>query len=86
MPCISLVPSLFYRTRKKSLVKCIFNFGSMRQDLDAANQIAEQSLRHGHVLNKDCDSDSKELREGRLLVVQQAIDEATHCLSLAKCT
>ena len=30
-----------YHTRKKSLVKRVFNFGSVRQDLDAANQIAE---------------------------------------------
>ena len=82
----SLVPSLIYHTRKKSLVKRIFNFGSVRQDLDAANQIAEQSLRHGHVWNTDCNGDLKEPREGRSPVVQQAIDEVTHRLSLAKCT
>ena len=82
----SLVPSLFYRTWKKSLVKCVFNFGSVWQDLDTANQIAEQCLHHGHVWKKNCNSDLKELREGWSLLVQQAIDEATHCLSLAKCT
>ena len=56
---ISLVPSLFYRrvTQKKSLVKCVFNFSSVQQDLDEANQIAKQCLRHGHIWNKDCDSD-----------------------------
>ena len=43
-------------------------------------------LHHGHVLNKDCNSDLKEPREGQLPVIQQAIDEATYRLSLAKCT
>ena len=47
----SLVPTL-YHTRKKSLVKRVFNFGSVQQDLDAANQIAERSLCHGHVRKK----------------------------------
>ena len=69
--------------RKKSLVKRVFNFGRV-QNLDAANQIAEQGLRHGHVSNKDCNSDLKEPREGRS-PVQQPIDEAIHRLSLSKC-
>ena len=41
-----------YRTQKKSLVKRVFNFGSMCQDLSAANQIAEQCLRHRLYLKK----------------------------------
>ena len=41
-----------YRTQKKSLLKRVFNFGSVRQDLGAANQIAEQCLRHGLYLKK----------------------------------
>ena len=45
----SLVPSLYVAREKKSLVKCIFNFGSVQQDLDTANQIAEWCLGHGHV-------------------------------------
>ena len=48
----SLVPSLFYCTWKKTLVKRVFNFVSVRQDLDVANQIAEQCLRHGHAWKK----------------------------------
>ena len=35
-----------------SLVKRVFNFGSERQDLGAANQIAEQYLRHRLYLKK----------------------------------
>ena len=47
---VSLVPSPFFIARgKKGLVKRVFNFGSVRQDLDAANQIAERQLRHGHI-------------------------------------
>ena len=48
-PPQSRTQTLLYRTRKKGLVKRVFNFGSVRQDLDAANQIAERQLRHGHV-------------------------------------
>ena len=47
----SLVPSL-YRMWKKNLVKCVFNFGSVRQDVGVANQIAEQCLRHWLYLKK----------------------------------
>ena len=41
-----------YRMWKKNLVKCVFNFGSMRQDVGMANQIAEQCLRHWLYLKK----------------------------------
>ena len=41
----SLVPSLFI-ARGISLVKGVFKFDSVRQDLGMANQIAEQCLRH----------------------------------------
>ena len=33
--------------RKKGLVKSVFDLGSVWQDLDVANQIAEWCLRHG---------------------------------------
>ena len=36
---LSFMPSPFYCTWKKDLVKHVFNFGSMRQNLDAPNQI-----------------------------------------------
>ncbi len=41
-----------YRMWKKNLVKCVFNFGSVRQDVGMANQIAEQCLRHWLYLKK----------------------------------
>ena len=72
--------------RGKSLVKHVFNFGSVRQDLDTPNQIAERCLCHGHIWKKDCKSNLRGLKEGWLPLVQQAVDEATHHLSLAKCT
>ncbi len=47
----NLVPSLFI-ARGKSLVKCVFKFGSMRPDLTTPNQIAERCC----ALQKDCDA------------------------------
>ena len=35
-----------YHTWKKSLVKCMFNYGFVQQALGTTNQIAERSLRH----------------------------------------
>ena len=37
---------------EKNLVKCVLNFGSVRQDVDVANQIAEQCLCHWLYLKK----------------------------------
>ena len=83
----SLVPSPFYCMWEKCPAKRIFNFGSVQQDLDTANQIAGWCLRHGHVWKKkDCDSNLKEQTEDWLPLIQQVIDEANCCLSSAKCT
>ena len=51
--------------RKKNLVKCVFNFGSMRQDVGMANQIAEQCLHHWLYFEKDFDTNLKGPREGQ---------------------
>ena len=69
--------------QKKSLVKRVFNFGSVHQDLGVTNQIAERCLHHG--LYKDCDTNLKGLRERERASpsgIQPAIDEATHPLGV----
>ena len=68
------------------MVKRIYNFVSVRQDLDVINQTAEQCLRHAHIEKEIVAVIQKETREGWLPDVQQAVGEATCRLSLAKHT
>ena len=47
-------------------MKCVFNFGSVRLDLGADNQIVEQCLHHRlQVFEKDYDANLKESKEGQ---------------------
>ena len=64
----SLMPRLILSHAEKRLVKHIFNFGSVRQDLDAPNQIAKRCLCHG-CLKNDCNSNLIEGAERGLTVV-----------------